>query len=1063
MPSEVGSAQVAIFPIFPGFRKAVVANVDAATAQAGTRFERGFGKSARATGTSAGRGFSKSFNETASDLNSGALKQLSREVASASAQLSTNRLKELDALGKVRVATAQVDEATAKYGETNSRTIAASERLASAQRGLAVIQASGAEATSRLTTAQLALKTANDAINTSTVVTGNALTRFFVRARQNANDFSAGFYESRLGLSAFTGAFGTFGRTARLALQPAILGADALNTAITNRLQPGLNVIRRFSQGFNDFSVASSRFSGIVGTLGGRLAKVVAGFNDSQAAASVFTGRLGTLGGLARTVLNPGINSVGRFRDGFNSSSAAASKFSGIFGSLGGITSRVSSALTTGIGGIFSFLGSAGKLGGAGISAVGSGLSGLVPIAQRAGAGIASAFSVVRSSVGSVASGIGSAFSSGMSSAVSAVSSGLATIGKLSLGAGVAAAAGIGGILAKGFSRLSSIETAQAKLTALGNTAEDVATIMTNANDAVIGTQYSLADAVTGAAAAVAAGIKPGVELEDYLKTTANAAAIAGVNFNDLGLVMNQVQAQNKAYTQDINQVASRGIPIYAALAKVYGVNQEELRGMLQKGEIDAAHFQQALKESVGDGAVAIGQTTIGAFKNMGAAISRFGARVLTPIYPLFKGLFDIIRIGFDVATIKIGPFADKFGGALRDKIQPFFDKVLDVLQRIKDGTFTFDFAAAFPGLYIAITLIKTLFDTLQPVIEKVLPVLKDAVVKIGGALGDAVQKIADSGVIQVIADAFVELVDAIIPLIPQIVDLVPVILTLLPPLLDLVIQVLPPLVDLLKIALPAAVAILSVALRILAPIIAGVIQWAAGFYEALGDLVSYINGDFSVQTLIDKITSIKGPFGDVMRVVTDFGLGLGSTIRDATLAVVRFTYDTAANIGRFIDIFVSVPGRVLDAIGTLNNTLFTAGASLIDGFINGIKSKIQGLSGVLTTVLDFAKGFFPHSPAKRGPFSGSGWTQLKRSGGAIVTQFSSGIEDAAAVDAAISTLLTVPRSATTVSNVTPITSASSSSDGSGNVYVGTIVAPDQNPAVSGRIIAEEFKKRKAG
>jgi tape measure domain-containing protein len=53
----------------------------------------------------------------------------------------------------------------------------------------------------------------------------------------------------------------------------------------------------------------------------------------------------------------------------------------------------------------------------------------------------------------------------------------------------------------------------------------------------------------------------------------ANAAALAGVGFSDLGLVMNQVQSQNKAYTQDLNQVASRGIPIYQSLAKVYGIS----------------------------------------------------------------------------------------------------------------------------------------------------------------------------------------------------------------------------------------------------------------------------------------------------------------------------------------------------------------------------------------------------------------------------------------------------------------------------------------------------------
>jgi hypothetical protein len=40
--------------------------------------------------------------------------------------------------------------------------------------------------------------------------------------------------------------------------------------------------------------------------------------------------------------------------------------------------------------------------------------------------------------------------------------------------------------------------------------------------------------------------------------------------------------------------------------------------------------------------------------------------------------------------------------------------------------------------------------------------------------------------------------------------------------------------------------------------------------------------------------------------------------------------------------------------------------------------------------VLDFAKSFFPHSPAKRGPFSGRGYTSF--SGVALASDFAKGI-----------------------------------------------------------------------
>ena len=79
---------------------------------------------------------------------------------------------------------------------------------------------------------------------------------------------------------------------------------------------------------------------------------------------------------------------------------------------------------------------------------------------------------------------------------------------------GVAAGGAIAGGLAKGMGRLTAIENAQAKLTGLGNSSRDVSMIMDNALASVKGTSYGLDAAATTAAMAVAAGIKPGKELE---------------------------------------------------------------------------------------------------------------------------------------------------------------------------------------------------------------------------------------------------------------------------------------------------------------------------------------------------------------------------------------------------------------------------------------------------------------------------------------------------------------------------------------------------------------------
>lgn len=155
-------------------------------------------------------------------------------------------------------------------------------------------------------------------------------------------------------------------------------------------------------------------------------------------------------------------------------------------------------------------------------------------------------------------------------------------IGKtLQAGATTAVAAGaaaIGAALVKGFSRLKTIDDATAKLRGLGNSASDVQTIMDSALAAVKGTVYGMGDAATIAASAVAAGIKPGMELTKYLKLTADTAAITGASLSDIGNVMNNVTTIGNAYNDSLQILAQKGIPIYSYLADQLGVTTNEVK-----------------------------------------------------------------------------------------------------------------------------------------------------------------------------------------------------------------------------------------------------------------------------------------------------------------------------------------------------------------------------------------------------------------------------------------------------------------------------------------------------
>ena len=208
--------------------------------------------------------------------------------------------------------------------------------------------------------------------------------------------------------------------------------------------------------------------------------------------------------------------------------------------------------------------------------------------------------------------------------------------------AGVTGAAGLmGTALFKGFGRLQSLENAKAKLTGLGHSAQTVEGIMSDANKAVKGTAFGMDEAATTAAGAVAAGIKPGKDLEAVLRLTGDAATIAGTDMASMGQIFNKVATSNKVQGDVINQLSERGIPIIQLLSEELGISAEETVKLASKGQINFETFRKAMERGVGGAAAESGKTLQGAFKNSLAALGRFGANLLSGVYPQIREFFN--------------------------------------------------------------------------------------------------------------------------------------------------------------------------------------------------------------------------------------------------------------------------------------------------------------------------------------------------------------------------------------------------------------------------------------
>lgn len=127
-----------------------------------------------------------------------------------------------------------------------------------------------------------------------------------------------------------------------------------------------------------------------------------------------------------------------------------------------------------------------------------------------------------------------------------------------------------------------------------------------------------------------------------------------------------------------------------------------------------------------------------------------------------------------------------------------------------------------------------------------------------------------------------------------------------------------------------------------------------------------------------------------------------------ATSAMQSLASRIRSGVSTAVSLVQSLPGRARSALGNLGGVLAGAGRSLIQGFINGIKGMLGSVRSAASAVVSAARDYFPFSPAKRGPFSGRGYTTY--SGRALIGGFVKGIEAGIpAVDRTLASLATTP------------------------------------------------------
>lgn len=264
---------------------------------------------------------------------------------------------------------------------------------------------------------------------------------------------------------------------------------------------------------------------------------------------------------------------------------------------------------------------------------------------------------------------------------------GLATVG-------TAAAAGMGVALSGGFSRLTALDDATYKLKALGHEGDALEGIMKNAENAVLGTAFGLDEAAGLAGVFVAAGIKPGKELEGVLTTLANTSSVAGTSLQEMGQIMQGAAARGRITGHEMAMLANRGVPALSILADHLGLTTEEIEKMVSNGEISFDTFVAAMDGAMGEAAVIMGQSGRAMVSNLVAALSRLGADALAPLLAGFKMIAPPLIAAVSNIQKQLQPVFESWG----DAMEPLFERIADWFTRISEMDFS-GLSSAFSGL----------------------------------------------------------------------------------------------------------------------------------------------------------------------------------------------------------------------------------------------------------------------------------------------------------------------------------------------------------------------------
>lgn len=199
----------------------------------------------------------------------------------------------------------------------------------------------------------------------------------------------------------------------------------------------------------------------------------------------------------------------------------------------------------------------------------------------------------------------------------------------------------LAGAGAAALSTAAKYETLRVSLSTLLGSAEKGAEAFDRLAEFAAKTPFQLEDVAAGAKQLLAFGLNID-EVYDSLSFLGDIAGATGSNLQDLTLIFGQARSIGSAYTEDLRQLAQRGVPVFDLLSEKTGLTGDALRKFIEQGKVTFPLLQELLKSTAQEGGIFFGgmeaqsKTLSGVFStfkdNVSLALARIGDAIANAI-----------------------------------------------------------------------------------------------------------------------------------------------------------------------------------------------------------------------------------------------------------------------------------------------------------------------------------------------------------------------------------------------------------------------------------------------